>query len=127
MDQLIITDLSEDQFVGFLENISHRVALRDPLKRLWVDQTDANCLRVTTRYSDKKNPSARIAYATRLPVVVADVQFVNLLWLEGADWFLVELRSETEVKYYHFAIPTSCQYKANALAMRLDTLKGLTQ
>lgn len=122
MDHLTITDLTEGQFVSLLENISHRVALHQPLQRLWQHQKDANCLRITTRFSDKKNPSARIAYATRLPLAIADVRFINLLWLQDASWFLLEIKTATEVSYHQCNIPASSAYKANALTMQLDTL-----
>lgn len=124
MDYLTITDLTDDQFASLSKDTTHRVALHHPLLWLWrpVRLEFANELIISTRYMDKKNPSSRVAYATKIPIYDADVKLVNLLWAQQADWFLLEVRTTGLAMYHHIAIEEHSRYKANALTVQLDKL-----
>lgn len=124
MDQLTITDLTPDQFASLAKNTSHRVALNYPTK--WLDDAGKTApydhLVISTRYIDKEHPSARLPFATRVPIGEGIVQRVNLLWNQDTKSCLLETHVAGSVKYQHLELPQHSKYKMTSLTVRLDTL-----
>jgi len=124
MDQLTITDLTADQFASLAESTSHRIALNYPTKWLCDKEEDTSYshLVISTRYIDKENPSARLPFATRIPIEEGIIQRVNLLWSQDTKSCLLETHIAGCIKYQHLELPARSKYKMVSLTVRLDKL-----
>lgn len=124
MDQLIITDLTEDQFASLANDTSHRVALHYPASWLWCAARVEfiHDLIIFTRYIDKENPSARLPFVTRVPIEEGIVQRINLLWCQNEKWCLLETHIAGVIKYRRLELPPHSKYKMVSLTVQLDKL-----
>jgi hypothetical protein len=122
MDALSITELTEAQFVTLAKDTTHRVALHTPSRWLWSKARVEffNNLIISTRYIDKENPSARLPFATRVPIEEGLVQQINLLWNQNAKWCLLETHIAGSVKYQHLELDAKSKYKMVSLTVKLD-------
>ncbi|QZA70980.1 hypothetical protein AH06_208 [Erwinia phage AH06] len=128
MEHLTLTDLTTDQFIALQKTVTHRIALRDPLKKLWQDLSE-KCLPplvIASRFSDKQNPSGWITYPTKIPLPPNRYpSAISVYWIEQADWFLIEIFCITEAgdpvsQFIKAEVQGSKKYKAHALCVHVD-------
>ncbi|AHI60344.1 hypothetical protein RAY_194 [Erwinia phage vB_EamM_RAY] len=129
MEHLTFADLTADQFTALLQTVTHRVTIHCPDKWLWVDSSAKQPqLVVSTRFSDKRNPSGWAPYLTRLNLPSdVEVTSVSVLWIEKADWFLYEVTGvDAQGSLCHQFIKATVQgekkYKTHALCLYRDRL-----